>query len=61
MRDITERLNEWELSALFGAVTMDLARIEEDRRSAIEALRQIRRVREARIRKSRRAGPSGPV
>ncbi len=61
MRDITENLNEWELSALFRAVAMDLARIETDRRGAIAALRKVQKAREARTRKTSRAGPKGPA
>jgi hypothetical protein len=62
MRDVNvERLSEWELSDLFRAVALDLARIEEDRRGVLAALRKIQRARQARTRKTSRAGPKGPA
>lgn len=60
MQDIT-KMDERELSALFAAVSLNLARIEEDRRSTIAVLRKIHRAREARTKKTSRAGPSGPA
>lgn len=51
------QLNDRELSALFKRATMDLARIEADRKARFDFLRIIRQARAA---KRRRVIPPGP-
>jgi hypothetical protein len=54
-------LDEEKLSAVFRAVSAELAWIDEERRRHISMLRLLQRAREARRQKKHRAGPSGPA